>query len=264
MRQDNGGEAPAGAAWDAFQVRRHRLEPPLCPTPAVIAAMHAAIGDPAGPILLLGVTPAIIAAFDDLVVVDWSAAARDAVGEARPVDGDWLDPPLERRLFAAALGDGSLNCLAGDDHARLFATLGRLLASGGRAAIRCYVAPDLCETADQVLADVLARRSEGFAAFKWRLAMTLASEDRPDVPVAAIKQSFDALVPDRDALAAATGWPRAAIDDVDAYQASALAYSFPTRRRLLDRARRFFADAALVETDGYDLAERCPLLVLRR
>jgi len=256
-------ETRDGTAWDAFQTRRHRLEPPLCPTPGVIEAMRVAIGEGDAPILLLGVTGAIVDAFDNLIVVDWSAAARGSVSSARPIDGDWRDPPLPDASCGAALGDGSLTCLAWPrDYARLFAMLRRLLRPGGRAAIRCYAAPEVSETPERVLAD--ARQSGGFAAFKWRLAMALASETDQNVPVAAIKQCFDALVPDRAALAAATGWTRAAIDDVDAYAGSALAYSFPTRRQLNDAGRAVFAGADFVETHGYDLAERCPLLVLRR
>jgi len=256
--------AGGGAGWDAFQMRRHRLEPPLCPTPGVIAAMRAAIGGSDGPILLLGATPAIVEAFDDLIVVDWSAAARGNIAPAGAVDGDWLDPPLADASFGAALGDGSLSCLAWTDYPRLFATLGRLLCAGGRAAIRCYASPAVRETPAQLLADAMAGQGEGFAAFKWRLAMTLVSEAQPDVPVVAIKRCFDGLVPDRDALCAATGWARAAVDDLDAYGGSALAYSFPTRAQLIERSRSYFPGAVFVETQGYDLAERCPLLVLRR
>jgi len=260
---DAGAEVNGGEAWEAFQATRHRLEPPLCPTPGVIAAMRDAVGSPALPILLLGVTPAIVAAFDNLVVIDWSAAARGAVADAKPLDGNWLDPRLDESSLGGALGDGSLTCLSWpDDYALLFATLARLLAPGARAAIRCYAAPERRDVPDALVAEALSGRGGGFAAFKWRLAMTLALD--PNVPVAAIKQSFDALIPDRNALAAATGWTPAAIDDVDAYGHVGLTYSFPTRRQLLACARPFFVAAEFVETEGYELAERCPLLILKR
>jgi len=252
-----------GEAWEAFQARRHRLEPPLCPTPGVIAAMRDVVGDPAKPILLLGVTPGIVAAFDNLVVIDWSAAARGVVADARPLDGDWLDPQLDDASIGGALGDGSLTCLSWPDgYARLFATLARLLVPGAKAAIRCYAAPERTDAPDALVAEAFAGRGGGFAAFKWRLAMAMAHD--PNVPVVAIRQSFDGLVPDRDALAAATGWTRAAIDDVDAYGRVDLTYSFPTRGQLLDCARPYFPTAEFVETEGYELAERCPLLVLRQ
>jgi SAM-dependent methyltransferase len=230
----------------------------------VIEAMRDALGDGASPIFLLGVTPAIVAAFSDLVVVDWSPAARSAVAD-QALDGDWLDPPMAAASCGGALGDGSLTCLSWPaDYTRLFAMLGRVLRPGGRVAIRCYTAVEPRERPAEVLAAAMACAIDGFAAFKWRLAMALCTGADSNVPVAAIKQSFDSLVPDRDRLAAATGWARAAIDDIDAYGGTAISYSFPTRAQLLDQIDPLFGAAHFVETAGYPLAERCPLLVTHR
>jgi SAM-dependent methyltransferase len=214
------------------------------------------------------VTPAIVAAFEDLVVIDWSRTARGTVAERdriRAIDGDWLTLPLLPASCGGALGDGSLSCLAWpSDYARLFDALGRVLRPGAYAVIRCYASPEGEEQPEQIVADAMAGKIAGFAAFKWRLAMALVTDAEPNVPVAAIKDRFDALIPDRDALAAATHWTRAAVDDVDAYGGTVLRYSFPTRRQIVEQVGPAFASAGFVETQDYELAERCPLLVLKR
>jgi hypothetical protein len=83
------------------------------------------------------------------------------------------------------------------------------------------------------------------------------------LPVTDILGAFDAVVPDRAALAARLGWPRAAIDAVDVYRGSALVYSFPT----LDEVRAALAPWFTEHTchvPAYELGDRCPTLVLTR
>jgi hypothetical protein len=261
------GASTSGEAWNSFQARRYRLEPPLCPTQGVVDGMRAALGGAEPPILLLGVTPAIVEGFADLVVVDRSV---DALGEiadapgAHAVASDWLDLQLPPASIGAVLGDGSPTCLAWpSEYGQMFNALSRIMRPGGVGAIRCYATPDTPEAAAHIVADAMAGRIESFDAFKWRLAMALVTETQPNILVTRIRDLFDFLVPDRAALATATGWARATIDDIDAYRDSTLSLSFPKRHQLLDTIGPDFS-AGFIETEGYPLAERCPLLVLRR
>lgn len=258
------------AGWAAFQRRRAALRPPLRPTAEVVAAMRRLTAPAAGPTLILGLTPELLASVGEWLAADWSATAiADARAAESPrrrcLQADWRALPITPASCGAAIGDGSLSCLAWPgDYGRLSAELARVLAPGAVVAIRCYATPDEGERIGDVAAAALAGAGGGFHAFKWRLAMALAAAHGPNLPVSAIADAFDALLPDRAALAAAAGWSLDQIAEIDAYQGSALAYSFPTRRQILGAIGPGFVAARFIETEGYELAERCPLLVLER
>jgi hypothetical protein len=73
---------------------------------------------------------------------------------------------------------------------------------------------------------------------------------------------FEVCFPDRAALAEAAGWTQAAIAEIDAYRGSHYIHCYPSRSRLLELMPSWAASARFVETEGYPLAERCPLLVI--
>jgi hypothetical protein len=89
-------------------------------------------------------------------------------------------------------------------------------------------------------------------------------DDRGEVPVELVRTTFDELFADRYALARTTGWTPSAIAGIDAYRGSPEVYLFPTEAELLAAVPDEYAGAALHATTGYQLAERCPVLVLRR
>jgi hypothetical protein len=86
----------------------------------------------------------------------------------------------------------------------------------------------------------------------------------PNVPVSEIRDTFERWFPDRAALEAETGWPREEIDTIDNYAGSNAIYGFATRRQMLDIVPAEFVNARFVDVGSYELAERCPLLVLER
>jgi SAM-dependent methyltransferase len=260
--------------WAAFQARWARLKPPLRANDEVVAAIGAAIGDAAdgrAPALLLGVTPEYAGIAPAMVAVDWSRPMIDGIwpgddAARRSLCADWRDLPLASGSCGAAVGDGSLSCLAWpDDYRRVFDRLAAVLRPGARLAIRCYATPDPCEPLAAVGAAALAGAAEGFHALKWRIAMALAAaRGDPNVPVVAILAAFDTLFPDRGRLAAAAGWDDEEIAEIDAYAGQRLVYSFPTRAEVLARVPPAFAGARFVAAGTYPLAERCPILVAER
>ena len=176
------------------------------------------------------------------------------------VQGDWRDMPFAQRSFASAVGDGSLNmCRWPDDYRAIADALSRVVHPGGRVVIRCFTAPDVPESVEHVIDAALAGRILGFHAFKWRLAMAVA-QGNPNLPMVEVWRIFSNSVPHRKHLADATGWSLDLIGEIDDYASSPFSKSFPTRRQLLD----CFDDARLVDCGGYELAERCPLLVIDR
>jgi hypothetical protein len=90
--------------------------------------------------------------------------------------------------------------------------------------------------------------------------MAIAGEARR-TRVSDILRTFDDLFPSRDEAAAVTGWKRDEIDTMDFYKDSTIVFNFPTRAELLALAANIFVNPHFVETQGYDLAELCPLLV---
>lgn len=251
--------------------------PPLRPCPEDVAIATAAIAGwtaahaRAPRALLLGVTPELATmawpAGTALTAVDRARAMIGALFAAGPgrraVVGDWRALPLPAAAIDLALGDGCLPNLAFPDGYRALAgELARVLAPGGVLVTRLFVSPPAREALGAVAEDLRAGAIHSFHALKWRLAMAVTPEDR-NVPVTAIRDAFDALVPDRAALARASGWAPAVIDTIDAYRGSARVYAFPT----LAETRAALGEH-LVEigchTPGYELGDRCPSLVLRR
>jgi SAM-dependent methyltransferase len=219
--------------------------------------------------LLLGVTPELAgAAWPDgttLCAVDRARTMIDALFAHGPgraaVVGDWRGLPLPAGSIDLAVGDGCLTNLAFPAGYRaLAAELGRVLAADGRAVLRLFATPARRESLDEVAAAIGA--IAGFHAFKWRLAMAITPADR-SVRIDDVWHAFAAMCPDRDALAARTGWPRAVIDTIDAYRGSAVVYSFPTE----DEAAAAMSEHLRVigcTRPAYELGDRCPTLVLAK
>jgi hypothetical protein len=219
-------------------------------------------------VLLLGVTSSYATLGADLTAVDfceeqianvWSGDRPDR----RAVLADWRTMDLPAGHFTAAVGDGSLSCLAWPDGYRdTLETVAAALVPGGLLALRCFVAPDEPETLAEIADDVFAGRVASFYSARWRMAMALAGSG--NVAVAAVWEAFQQAFPDREALAAATGWDPATIDRIDAYRGSDLVYSFLNRRDLLGTLAGTFENPRFVSSGAYPMAERYPLLVAER
>ncbi len=248
--------------------------PPLRPGPgdvaavaAELAAWQAAHGRPPR-VLVLGVTPELvtmaIAAGAAVTAVDRSAAMIGAVlprpvGAAPPraIQADWTALPLAPASIDVVIGDGSpSNLRFAGDHRALAAEVARVLAPAGRLVLRLFAASPVAEPLATVAADLAAGRIGSFHALKWRVAMAIQPADR-NVAVAAIGAAVEALVPDRAALAARTGWPRPVIDTIDAYRGSALTYAFPTEAEV-DAAFAVALRPLRAHRPDYELGDRCP------
>ena len=260
--------------WSLYARQWELLGPPLRPSPEdgrVVEAELAAWSrahDRAPRALVLGVTPELAGApwpdGTELVAIDRARTMIGALFARGPgrdaVIGDWRALPVRDRAIDLALGDGCLTNLAFPAGYRaLAAELDRVLAGGGRAVLRLFAAPARAESIDEVAAAIGA--IAGFHAFKWRLAMAIQPAGR-NVRIDDVWRAFAAMCPDRAALAARTGWPRAVIDTIDAYRGSSVVYSFPTE----DEAAAALAPLRVIarHAAGYELGDRCPTLVLAR
>lgn len=252
--------------WSDLHKRWARLKPPLRPHSRVVDAVAREIADSPGQTLLLGVTPEYAALERPIVAIDWSAAMIATIWpgntkQRRAVQADWCDMPFASGSFTAAIGDGSLAMTRWpDQYEAIVARLRDVVRPGGRIVLRCFAAPDSPEPLDGLARAVLASSGGiGFHAFKWRLAMAVLQDAGADnVPIRAVWDAFQRHFPDREALSHATGWSLETIAEIDDYESSPLWKSFPTRSHLLAR----FPGSRFVETGGYEMAERCPLLVI--
>lgn len=256
------------AQWRNFPGVYSRLAPPLTPAPSDVERMRAAISPQDDQTLLLGVTPGIATLGRNLIAVEGSRAMIDRLWpgdqpDRRALVGDWTTLPFEAGRFGSVIGDGALNSVASGLDS-LIDEIARVLRTGGIAAQRVFASPEDREPLDQIRSDALGGRIGNVHALKWRIAMAIAHAPDYLVPVADILGAFNSMFPDRAELASVTGWEPAAIDTLDAYVGAWHSLCFPTRRALHDMGAGRFATCRFVESDGYPLAERCPLIVWTR
>jgi SAM-dependent methyltransferase len=255
--------------WDNYHRHWKLLEAPLRPTPETVGIFERELDLDEADVLLLGVTPELAGLGKTMLAVDGSAAMVSGVwpGDSagrRAITGNWLDLPLGGASVGAVIGDG---CLTVVDSARarhaLLGEVARVLKPGGRAAIRVFAGLEAFEDLPAIKAQALAGEIGNFHALKWRIAMACATRDADRaIKVQAIRDAFEKTFPDREFLAARTGWSMASIGTIDVYAGSETTYCFAALAMLVDEASGWFDEVRVVPSGSYPLAERCPLLVL--
>jgi hypothetical protein len=256
--------------WGSYYRRWPTLSPPLRPNADVRSAMDRAIAGHDELTLLLGVTPELAGCGARTLAADSSATSIAHVWPGNTpsrsaLRADWGTLPCGDGMFSAAIGDGSLNCLGYPLGYRcVLGELARVIRGGGKVALRVFLTPDENETLDEVKRSAMAGSVGTIDALKWRIAHALcARRGTPEVAVRSIWMAFDRLFPDRAALARAAGW-RLADTQIDHYAARQDVFSFPTPAQLLASVPSSFKNPRLVASGTYELAERCPILVMDR
>ncbi len=222
--------------------------------------------------LLLGVTPELARVHTPLLAVDRNPRMIEALWPGddagrHAVCADWTTLEASIGPIGCAVGDGSLNVMAyPHPQTRVLERLRALIPAHGCVITRCFVR-DIHTATDherETVARVVetAEHSASFHGFKWRLAMAICGERGPSLPVVQLREELRKHFPDRDALARRTGWDPGDIQTIDAYANSTEIYSFPSRAEFVQVARATGWRPHLLEVPGYELAERCPLLVL--
>jgi len=224
-------------------------------------------------VLLYGVTP-------EFASMDWSGGQEIFAVERVPatiaalwpgndagrraICADWLQLPFADGQFDLAIGDGSLIASGGASaQRRLIAAAWRSVREGGWLCLRLFCLPDRAECVEDVFAALEHGSVGSFHAFKWRLAMALQG-DAADVPVAEIWHAWHAAGIDARRLAAERGWQPEAIDTVAVYRDSPLRYRFARLDALLAELDAGGFTHVATRHGHYELAERCPIVLLRR
>lgn len=268
---------PQGAVWMRHAVQWARVGPPLRPSEEdrhLFSALVAPALQPGATVGILGVTP-------ELVQLPWPSGVRIQAFDHSPamVEAVWAPNPAVpsevcvTRWESLPCADGSLDAAVGDNSLGVLASLGdqepvlrslaRVLRPGGLLVLRYFVRPDDPESPDAVISDVFSGRVRSFHALKWRVAMTLAETPGFSVAVSDIHRLFERMFPDREQLAAAGGWPVELIDTIDAYAGAPTRFTFSTLDAALANAGPWF-QVVDVRRGSYELAERCPVVALRR
>ncbi len=257
--------------WNDYHRRWARIGPPLRPDADVVATFATAIEGHDDRVLLLGVTQELADLGKDLTAIDKNEGQiantwPGDIGKRRARLGTWSALPCADAAFTAAIGDGSANFPSFPDGLRdFFNEMARVLAPGGVLALRVFATGEYPEAIGEIHEHVMRRGIASFHAFKWRLAMTLVQRARdPNLAVAEILSNFDRMFYDRRALADATGWAMEDIETIDAYRGSSDVYIFPTIAQFKSVIPDSLRKIRVVDSGTYELAERCPLLVMER
>lgn len=256
-----------GSKWDLVAKVYARIEPPLLPSPQDVQAVRTAIAGCDENVLLLGVTPAYSVLGQKLSAID---SAEGMIKGVWPGDdarrkaqlGNWTDLPFPDHSFTAVIGDGCLNSVA-RGLPGLLPEIRRVLAPEGVAAFRTFFSPDEPENLPAIREEILTRPNGTAVTMRIRVQMALAAAraDWMSSPAEGLQASLD-LFPDEQELIAATGW---SLEDIRGRNVTGKAtydVGFPTRSRLQELAGSYFRDISFIESSGYLLADRCPIMVM--
>jgi SAM-dependent methyltransferase len=273
----------ASAHWRSFAAQYGLLGPPLRPCAEdirIIEEMLAAEPEVFGAgakkrVWLLGVTPKIVTVSwpheVELLAVERVQAMIDSVwpgdtDRRRAICADWLEVPLPDQSFDLAIGDGCLTAVGfPDELSRLLASVHRCLRRDGYLMLRLFCRPDVAETSSAVIAALQCGAIGSFHAFKWRLAMALQdADDAPGVAVDEIWRVWNAARIDMRELAEDRGWPPEQVRTIEYYRGSPARYNFMRFDGMIRQLQRAGFDLLATRTGGYELAERCPHVLLRK
>jgi hypothetical protein len=116
-----------------------------------------------------------------------------------------------------------------------------------------------------VIAALRSGSISNFHAFKWRIAMAIqGADDAPDVAVDAVWRAWNASGIDARALAKARGWPPEQVKTIDFYRGSPARYNFMRFDSTIRHLRGAGFDLVARRIGSYELAERCPHVLLRK
>jgi SAM-dependent methyltransferase len=183
---------------------------------------------------------------------------------AQVVLADWSALPIPSGAIDLVAGDGSFNSLSYPDGFEVLTReVCRILRSSGRFVVRVFLRPDRSESVAEV-AQALALAEVGSVhALKLRLFAALHGANGPGTRLDDVWRAWKSLPPRPVGLEARRGWTAEEIVGIEAYRGREMRYYLPTLAEL-----RKVVSAALVEIEcawsDYELADRCPTLVLAR
>lgn len=271
-----------GAHWRAFAAQWALLGSPLRPCAEDVRILEEMIAGGTDLFVtaarkrawLLGITPEVAAARwlqgVDLVAVERIKAMIDSAwpgdtGSRQAICADWTAAPFPDESFDLVIGDGCLTSVGfPDELSCLLASVHRCLRRDGYLMLRLFCRPDVTETPAAVIAALHSGAIGNFHAFKWRLLMAVQGiADASDVAVDAAWRIWSAARIDPRALATARGWLAEQVATIEVYRGSPARYNFMRFDETIRHLQRAGFDLLATRTGSYELAERCPHVLLR-
>lgn len=267
--------------WERLAACYWAVGAPLRPAPEDIGRLEETAarltnGAEAEPLqaVLLGVTPAIatmrwpgrtrLLAVDGAFAMIRALWPGDVAGVRRAVCAEWLHLPVADGSEDLICGDGSANCVPYAEGLRgLAREAARALREEGYLVLRCYAQPEVREDAAQVMESLRTGGNASFHHFKLRLLMAMQESPRKGVAVADVYRYWEQSGASVEDAARITGWDEEEIRTIEAYRDSSTVHFFPTLEEFRGVLAEDFTELSCT-TSAYPLAERCPLLVLRR
>lgn len=241
-----------------------KIGPPLQPNQEVIDCFTSLI--PADRrILMLGVTPQVANAYNNVTAVDFSPAMIERVwpgntATKHAIEDNWLTIDLADELFDGVIGDGSINMVGYPNDIRLlFERCYRWLKPGARFAMRFFTRPKEDITREYLL-DEGANPTVNFSAFRRLLPMYIAAQEGSAVKTYRMLEVFDELFPDRSILK----WDPEHIVSIDSYKGTTTTSWFPTREEILEFVHSGAKNVEFIDVGTYDIADTCPVLTFTR
>lgn len=256
------------------------LGPPLRPSPEDTQAVQRAIDAAATPghalrAVVLGLTPEIIGCDWPqgtlLTAVDHSPAmmralwpSEKAPSGARAVLAGWLEMPVETASIDIVAGDGGYIVFSyPDGYAALTREVHRLLRPGGIFVVRVFLRPDPAESVEDICRDLAAERIGSVHALKLRLLASLHGASGAGTRLDDVWQVWRKLTPPPESLRNRHGWTPEEITGIENYRGLETRYFLPTLAEMRAVLSPHFEERRC-HTGSYELATRCPTLVLAR
>jgi SAM-dependent methyltransferase len=175
------------------------------------------------------------------------------------VKTDWLSLPFPDGSFDIAFGDGVSGCFPHPRGFRSLAqTIRRVLRPGGTFVARCYVQPNVRETAAQLLTALRAGRVATIDQFKLRLYSAL-QHGRKGMPVANAYEVIRTLRAEGIDFSRDLGWPEEAVDTFDLWRDSSSVYYIPPLSDIRLATKSLF-DEANIHYPSYPMGACCPMI----
>ena len=254
--------------WPKHSANWNRLGPPLRPAPSVIQVMKQAI--PQGNVLMLGVTPEIYQAFDNIQAVDRDQSMIDRVwlGDTQTKKvtvGQWMEMDWPDNTFSGIVGDCAIPMLGNLETVTEFQQrCYHWLKPGGTVAFRLMERPEQDVTIRNLIDAVSGPATMNFHAFKWRMGQCVAAWNRNSTAASAdIRHLFQNLgfVKDhRGYLCYVTGWDIDAVDSIDLYENATQVVLFALRQEYQDTIPPGAQNITFTTNNDYDLADYTPIL----
>ncbi len=233
---------------------------PLNPNQEIIDHLKTIV-DVDSKILLLGVTPQIYHAFNNITAVDKESIMIETVWPGNTINkrailDNWLTVDLEENSFDAILGDGSINMLMYPGEVEtLLERCRKWLKPGGKFVCRMFTRPDQHVTREWLKQEG-ANPSVSWTAFRRLVPMAFAAERGSLVPWAEAYNFFHELFPDKSQLK----FTAEEIEKFEAYKGVSTSTWFPTRKEITD----IVPDGVFVDFGTYDIAHTCPFMIVEK